>query len=248
MFRKTNRSALHRKTMLVSLLNLLLLTCSQILVWTLKAEAGLLGNYSPSSNPIEVEQRRTMGSGSRSNCNSDLPKDSLTLLVPEASVVHYTSSSTPPLFIHSKVASAVPLKFTLVNPQVAKPLVEQTFSISQPGVKQLELPKSANLKEGTIYLWYVAIPCQEDPQKYQEVLGAAIEKVPVNAEVSQQLQKSVTKEETAAVYATHGIWYDALSFAIQDRDRSAYLQQLLSSAGIILPKQEDKDTATLPFK
>ena len=246
MFRNKLSSILRRRTTLVCLSNLLLLTSSQIFLWGLKAEAGLLGNYTPSSNPIEVEQRRTMGSGSRSNCKSGLPKDSLTLLVPEANVVHHTSSATPPLFVHSKVASTLPFKFTLVNPQVAEPIVEQTFSISQPGVKQLELPKSANLEEGTVYLWYVAIPCQQDQHKYQEVLGAAIKRVPVDEKVTQQLQNSSTKEETAAVYATHGIWYEALGFAIQDRARSGYLQQLLSSVDLVSSDEGDKDI--LPFR
>ncbi|MEM7590593.1 MAG: DUF928 domain-containing protein [Cyanobacteria bacterium P01_A01_bin.83] len=232
----------------ISLLNLLLLIFSQIFLWAVRAEAGLLGNYTPSSNPTKVEQRRTVGSGSRSNCKSDLPKNSLTLLVPEANVVHHTSSPAPPLFLHSKVASSLPLKFTLVNPQVAEPVVEQTFSVSQPGVKQLQLPKSTNLKEGTVYLWYVAIPCHQDSQEYYEVLGAAVKRVPLEAKVRQQLEKSNTKEETAAVYATNGIWYEALSFAIQDRDRPEYLQQLLSNVGLVPLNEKDKAAAKLSFR
>ena len=212
---------------------ILLLTLSPIFFWAFKAEAGLLGNYTPSNNPIEVEQRRTVGSGSRSNCQSDLSKDALTLLVPEANVVHHTSSPTPPLFLHSKVASALPLKFTLVDPQVAEPIVEQSFSVSQPGIKQLELPPSTNLEEGKVYLWYVAIPCQDSPEDY-EVLGAAIKRVPMNAKVRQQLRNSNNKGETAAVYATNGIWYEALSLAIQNRDRPEHLQQLLANVGLVL--------------
>ena len=213
---------------------ILLLTVSQIFFWAFKAEAGLLGNYTPSANPIEVEQRRTVGSGSRSSCQNDLSKDALTLLVPEANVVHHTSSPTPPLFLHSKVASDLPLKFTLVDPQVAEPIVEQSFSVSQAGIKQLELPSSTNLKEGKVYLWYVAIPCQQDSQEDYEVLGAAIKRVPINAKARQQLQKSHTKGETAAIYATNGIWYEALSLAIQDRDRPEHLQQLLANVGLVL--------------
>lgn len=221
----------------ILLSKLLLLVASQMFLLVLKAEASLLGNYTPSDNPIEVEQRRTVGSGSR-GCQSDLPKDSLTLLVPEASVVHHTYSSAPPLYVHSKVGSNLPLKFTLVDPQVAEPIVEQSFSISQPGVKQIELPESTNLKEGTVYLWYVAIPCQQDSSEEYEVLSAAIQRVSMNAEVKQQLQKSDTEEETATVYATNGIWYEALSLAVRDRDRPEHLQQLLSNVGLTLSKEQ----------
>ena len=226
----------------ILLSKILLLTVSQFFFGALKAQAGLLGNYVPSANPIEVEQRRTVGSGSRSNCQSDLSKSALTLLVPKANVVHQTSSPTPPLFLHSKVASSLPLKFTLVDPQVAEPVVEQSFSVSQPGIKQLELPPSTNLEEGKVYLWYVAIPCQQDSQEDYEVLGAAIKRVPMNAKVRQELQKSNTKEQTAAVYATNGIWYEALSLAIQDRDRPEYLQQLLKNLGLVLPGSKGNAT------
>lgn len=227
--------------------NLLLLTLSQILFWTLSAEAGLLGNYTSSSQPIKVEQRRTMGSGSRSNCKSNLPERSISLLVPEAEVVHQTSSPAPALFLHSQVASTLPFKFTLVDPQVAEPIVQQTFSISQPGIKQLELPKSTELQEGKVYLWYVAIPCQQDSQQHQEVLGAAIERVPVPAEVTKQLQLVDTDEEIAAAYASHGIWYEALEFAVRGRNSSEYLQQMLSNVGLVSSNEEKQSSNPFVF-
>lgn len=255
--------------------NILLLISSQIFWWASTAQAGLLGGYTPSSNPIEVEQRRTMSSGSRANCKSNLPESSLTLLVPKANVVHHTSSAAPSLFLHSQVASTLPFRFTLVNPQAVEPVVEQTFSISQPGIKQLELPKSAKLEEGKIYLWYVTIPCQRNTRKYQEVLGAAVKRVPVDAKITRQLQQSSTREETAAVYATHGIWHEALSHAIQqategnpteagltvsatsedsnvsslaDRDRSEYLEQLLLDVGLVFSNKKEETTSISSFR
>lgn len=216
----------------IPLFNLLLLSLSQIFLWTLRTEASLLGDYTSSSQPIKVEQRRTVGSGSRSNCRN-LPEGSVSLLVPEAEVVHQTASSTPALFLHSKVASTLPFRFTLVNPQVAEPVVEQVFSISQPGIKRLELPKSVKLKEETVYLWNVAIPCQQNSEQYQEVLVAAIKRVPVPTQVARQLELVNTNEETAAIYASHGIWYDALEFAVRERNRPEYLQQLLLGVGLV---------------
>ena len=231
-----------------SLSNLLLLILSQIFFWSLKAEAGLLGNYTPSSEPIAVEQRRTMGSGSRSNCQSNLPQQTLSLLVPEAEVVHQTSSPNPALFLHSKVASTLPFKFTLVDPQVAEPLVEQVFSISQPGIKRLELPKSTKLEAGTVYLWYVAIPCQKDSQQYQEVLGAAIERVSTPVEVVKRLKLANTNEEIASIYAQHGIWYEALEFAVQEQNNSEYLQQLLANVGLVSLEELDQLPTPLSLK
>ena len=198
------------------LLNLLLLTFGQAFLWIHSVEAGLLGDYTPNSDPMVVRQRRTLGSGSRLGCRSNLPEKSIELLVPPSEVVHQTNSPNPSFFLHSKVASNLPFKFTLVNPQVDQPLVEQTFSLSEPGIKQIKLPKSTKLEEGTVYLWYVAIPCQRDPQQYQEVLGAAIERVPVTRKVKTQLQLANTTDEKAAVYARNGIWYEAVDLAVQD--------------------------------
>ena len=216
--------------------NLLLLFVFQAGWGIMSAEAGLLGDYTTNSDPIVVKQRRTLGSGSRLGCRSNLPEKSVELLVPPSEVVHQTNSPTPTLFLHSKVASSLPFKFTLVNPQVDQPLVEQTFSISEPGIKQIKLPKSTKLEEGTVYLWYVAIPCGRDPQQYQEVLGAAIERVPVTRKVKTQLQLANTTDEKATVYARNGIWYEAVDLAVGDYtnpttegNSSDYLEQLLSS-------------------
>ena len=226
------RSQLRRAITLALPSSLLLLTFSSIFAIANKAEANLLGKYQTSFKPArKVEQTRTVGSGSRSNCESSLQSNSITLLVPEEEVVHLTSNPRPSLFLHSMVASTLPFKFTLVDPQVAQPLVEQTFSVKQPGIKKLSLPESTELERGKVYLWYVAIPCGEDPEKYQEVLGAAIERVPVARSIKTQLQSAETAAQTAAVYAKGGIWYEALEFAIQDSSNN--LEQLLSTAGLI---------------
>ena len=210
--------------------NLLWLTFTQAFIGISQVEAGLLGDYASSYKPVKVEQRRTLGSGSRDRCVSNLPSKSLTLLVPQSKVVHQTSSSTPSFYLSSKVASTLPFKFTLVDPRVAEPLVEQTFAISQPGINKIELPETTKLEEGTVYLWYVAIPCHQDRGEYQEVLGAAIERVPVTTKLKTQLQQAKSNSETAAVYARNGIWYEAIDRAIHDSGN--YLQQLLSNIGI----------------
>lgn len=212
------------------LLTLLLLIFSQASLFILKAQAGLLGNYKPSSEPIEVEQRRTVGSGSRSSCKSNLPPSSIALIVPEAKVVHKTSSPTPSLFLRSTVASTLPFKFILVDPSVDQSIVEKTFSIEQPGIKQIELPSSTKLEVGKVYLWYVAIPCQRDPKQYQEILTSAIVRVPASTEMTRQLQQAGTISSKAVVYARAGFWYEAVELAV--RDRSNYLQQLLANAGL----------------
>lgn len=191
------------------------------------AGSGSLGDYTSSDQPKKVEQRRTVGSGSRSFCQSSLPENSISLLVPEAEVVHKTSVSRPSFFLQSNVALKTQLKFTLINPQVPQPIVENTFLIPRPGIKKIELPKSINLKEGEVYLWYVAIPCvNNDSGQYQDILSSSVEFVPVSAKVQTNLESVHTDVEAANIYAENGFWYEALELSI--KNNSEYLQELLS--------------------
>jgi hypothetical protein len=210
----------------------LLLIFSPVFLFISQARAGLLGEYVASPSARVIDQRRTIGSGSRSDCDSNLPDNSVSLLVPEAGVVHRTSKDRPSLFLNSKIDSKVPFKFTLVNPEVAKPIVEKTMAISSPGIKEIKLPESTKLSQGKTYLWYVAIPCSNNPQEYQQVLRAGIEKVSLSTKVLNRLQLANTPAETASIYAANGIWYDALNSAISSQNNSNYLQQLLLSAGL----------------
>jgi hypothetical protein len=214
----------------------LLLLLISSLTFAFKARAGLLGDYdyNVSEDAKPVEQHRTIGSGSRSTCQNNFPKNSISLLVPEAEVVHQTSMSRPTFFLSSQVASTTPLKFTLVNPLLAKPIVESTFFVERQGIKAISLPPGIKLNDGVVYLWYVAIPCETGGSTVasasSEILSAAVERVPLSSSVIARLSKASNLKEIAAIYAHNGLWYDALSFA--ERSRSNYLQQLLSSVGL----------------
>lgn len=208
------------------------------------AKADLFGDY-VQYDAREVEQRRTVGSGSRSNsCQSNMNENSVSLLVPDREVIHHTSQKRPSFFIKTnKVSSTMPFKFTLVNPKTGKTLVEKDFLVSQNGIDRIELPKTTQLEYNKTYLWHIAIPCTEELNKYQEVLGAAIERRQPSKKLEIQLQKSENQLQTAAIYAENGFWYDAVELAVQEENRSYsqsgrklngfnYLNQLLDSANI----------------
>lgn len=212
----------------------------------LAAKADLFGDY-VYYDTQEVEQRRTVGSGSRSNsCQSNINENSVSLLVPKREVVHDTSRERPDFFITTdKVSSTTPFKFTLVNPKTGETLVEKDFSVSRGGIEKIELPKTTKLEYSKIYLWHVAIPCANKPNEYQEVLGAAIKRRQLSKKLETQIQKSENKLQTAAIYAENGFWYDALEIAVQEENRPNpesgsktnrfnYLNQLLNSANISL--------------
>ncbi|MEL6928834.1 MAG: DUF928 domain-containing protein [Cyanobacteria bacterium J06600_6] len=218
------------------------------LIFTLKTQANLFGDY-VSQETEEVEQRRTVGSGSRSNCQSDVTEKSISLLVPKSEVVHHTSFERPSFFVvANRVAPEKSFKFTLVDPQTATTLAEKTFVVSE-GINQIMLPKSTKLQLGKVYLWYVAIPCKNNEDEYREVLGAAVKRSKPSSHAETQLRQAENQAKKAAIYAKHGFWYEALELAIEEKEREQkeerenqtnYLTQLLSSAEITIIHQKSE--------
>ena len=206
-----------------------------------KVMSNLLGDYIHQESQ-EVEQRRTVSSGSRSSCQSSVEENSISLLVPEEEVVHRTSSQRPTLYVStSKAVISKPLKFTLVNPRTFETLIEQNFSVLADGIKKITLPEDVKLSPDEIYLWYVSIPCSNELTEYREVLSAAIIRRQLSQEMKIKLQQTQNQLEVAEIYAENGFWYDALELLIEQnvQDSSNYLQQLLNSAGLSLPKNYD---------
>ena len=196
-------------------------------------------NYNPPSSE-KIDQRRTVGSGSRSHCQSPLVKDSLTLLVPSEEVVHYTTSSNPSFYVYAKTSVTVPLRFDLVIPEPINdnPLVEKILPISRPGVYQIKLPTQVKLETERVYVWQIGIPCSNNPQQINQVLQAAVKRVPVSDQLAHRLQLADSPLEEAQIYASSGIWYDALSSADDQDPEPAksvnYVQILVQEVGIKL--------------
>ncbi len=196
--------------------------------------ANLLGDYVVSDNPKPIDQRRSLGSGSRSNCQSQLSKGDVDLLVPQAKVVHNTSKKSPSLYFSSQIQQPISYIFTLVEPQSSQTLIEQERKLTKPGIEEIKLPEKLTLQEGKTYLWYVAFPCQNNPELYYDVLGAAIERIPLNEDEKMKLSIAQSTEEKAKIYASNGFWYEALKYALMPSSSIRYTQQLLESANLNL--------------
>ena len=204
------------------------------------AQASLLGDYNPRP-PENIDQRTTVGSGSRSlSCQKLFPKNSLTLLVPKEEVVHYTVSSSPSFYLYAQASETVPLIFNLVipDPTANNPILEGTLVIEQPGLHEIKLPAEVELETGQIYLWQIGIPCKNNPQEIDQVIKAAVKKVRIDPELAHQLELADSPLPKAQIYASSGIWYDAFSLAAQKAVVSAtaanYVQKLGQEAGIKL--------------
>ena len=200
-------------------------------------------SYNPPSSE-EIEQKRTVGSGSRSQCSSPFENNTLTLLVPPEEKVHYTTTSNPSLYFYATKSAAIPLKFNLVIPEPINknPLIETILLIEHPGIYKINLPNNIKLANNQIYLWQIGIPCNNNPENINQVLQAAIERVKLSDQFNNQLKFTHSSLERAKIYANSGIWYDALNYALQkSRDSSksvTYAQKLGKEIGITLERNQ----------
>ncbi|BAZ47140.1 hypothetical protein NIES4102_41860 (plasmid) [Chondrocystis sp. NIES-4102] len=208
---------------------MIIATILNTLFITSNIHANLLGDYIASDNPYKVDQRRTLGTGSRSNCNNQLKNGSIELIVPSMKVVHFTTQARPNLYLSSKNNYQNPFKFFLIDAQSAKTIAQKDILI-RTGVNQISLPSSVNLKTNRIYLWYIGIPCGNNDNQY-EVLNSSLKRILPNSNLANNLNFNKTNEQLAKIYAINGIWYDAIDYAFKSNSTS-YINQLLLSAGV----------------
>ena len=201
--------------------------------YSASVSANLLGGYTVSNNPKPIEQRRSLSSGSRSMCQSNLDAEDIELAVPQQKVVHLTTK-TPSLYLLSRVEN-IPFKFTLVDPQSTKTIAEKDLGLSR-GLNKINLDPKINLANRKTYLWFVAFPCQNNPENYFDVLGAGIEKRTLTSQAQADLSQAKNSADRAFVYAQNGFWYDALQETVDSTDsqplKDIRLSKLLESAGI----------------
>ena len=186
-----------------------------------------------------IKQKRTVGSGSRGLCQRLFPKGSLTLLVPEPKVVHYTTLSRPSFYLYARATSDIPLVFNLIipDPTVDNPIAEKNVTISRTGLYKLELPADVELEAERIYFWQIGIPCENDLEQTDQVLKAAVQKIPVSAELAIQLKENTLPLKKARQLANWGICYDAFSLAVEQAQGSSsthLVRQLVEEIGVDL--------------
>ena len=186
-----------------------------------RVEAISFGSYKAVTQR-KVEQKRTVGSGSRSSdCTSDWKKDSLTLLIPEEEVVHHTVSDNPTLYVYARQTSSEPLIFNLVSPEAidrGNPLFEKQIVIDKLGVNKISVPSNISLENNKLYLWQIGFPCKENFTSVAKMIKGAIEKTALTEKELEKIENTNSSLGKAKIYASYGIWYDALQTAIENEN------------------------------
>ncbi|HEY9810478.1 MAG TPA: DUF928 domain-containing protein [Halomicronema sp.] len=174
---------------------------------TSPAQAGQTAmTYRP---PNRGAPRSTQGTGSR-GCGDQGPIG-LSLLAPNDHTGLTTAGHPTFLWYLSDVPTA-PLEFSLVEPGVAKPLFVKQIQPKESGIVQIEVPKELpELLAGRKYQWSVSLICNSNRRSADVFAHSWIERTSPTSEVIAKLEKATSDEEKAEIYASAGLWYDALA-------------------------------------
>jgi hypothetical protein len=152
-----------------------------------------------------------------------------------------TTSEHPTLwfYIDKDARTAKELKFVLRegNGQRTKPLYERTLTpVRQEGIVSVTVPvDKASLTIGKKYTWTFDIVYLDGPNRK---LKGEINRVP-NEDIGNQIQQATQPLDRAVIYATAGIWENALSIVADlrcqrpnDTDVQEYWKDLLQSVNL----------------
>jgi len=219
--------------------------------------------------PADKSTRRSQGSGSR-GCEESLQENLVTLLIPSKEYIGQTVSGHPTFFWNLSQPVSVPMKFTLMEPGVAKPLYVKQMDSPKVGIIQMELPKDLpELVAGRKYGWSVTLVCNPRRPSANPYFYSWIERVPATPALEQQLAAATsqtssprqtlpsgnaspeTLRKRALIYAQAGLWYNSLadiSTAVTANPNNSSVQEdfldLLAQVGLTeVAKQEQQRLA-----
>lgn len=173
----------------------------------------------------EPGQRSEAGSRGCENINKQLPavaQKRLTALVPVYSdselVLGATIAEYPTFWFYIPYQPPIPGKFVLRDKD-GKLVYQTDVTLPEtPGVVSVSLPRAeAPLEIGKRYHWFLKIYCKaQQPPTFVE---GWIQRNSLNPVLKSQLEKA-TPRDRFDLYATNGIWFDALSTAVELRRRN----------------------------
>lgn len=159
------------------------------------------------------------------------------------------------------VSGAKTLEFTLVEPNIEKPLVVKTVEPDAQGLVRVELPETApDLAVGKDYRWSVAVVCNPNRRSNDVFAQSWIQRVESSTELQQKLSIVSSEQERARIYAEAGVWYDAIAALTKANqsnpnnleirsDLTALLnQENLNRIGSNLPKSPQTLTSQFTIK
>jgi hypothetical protein len=176
-----------------------------------------------------------VGGGSRGGGNDAI---TLEVLVPDA--VALTTRTQPSLYWYQSASAKTRCEVTLTQPKKAKPLlVLKSTGDTEAGIHSISLSKfNVKLEPKVVYKWSVAVVNDPSNRSQDTIANGVIECIPATPELAAKLS-AAGADDKASIYASAGIWYDALdalSLTIAAHPHDQELQdqraKLLSQVGL----------------
>ena len=188
------------------------------------------------------EPGRRSGSGSR-GCRMGVNKLSnvknrITAIVPfypkSESVYGVTTAKYPTFWFYVPYSSNITYGEFVLEDEAYNQAIYRVSLTGTPGIVSLRLPSTAKpLEVGKQQRWYFNIYCNDDKQIISNLEGY-VKREELKPALKKQLEKA-TPRERVTLYGAHGIWYEALSDAVQLRrinPQDSSWQKLLQEIGL----------------
>lgn len=172
---------------------------------------------------------------------------SVTLLAPTTHT-GLTASGRPVFYWYLSRTPSVPIVFTLVEPGVSKPIIEQQIRRPRAGINQLQMSKDLpELVPGREYQWTVTLKCNPNRPSENQIAQGSIKHVPATPALEKQVASARSQIGKAAIYARSAYWYDTVgvilaAHAVNPKDpliRQEFLS-LLEQIGLTEVKEREQ--------
>lgn len=166
--------------------------------------------------PNRKAPQTTAGGATRGEdeCDSDRKK-SLTSLIPP-NKLGLTVAERPTFYWLVQQMPLQTVEFSLLDDRGI--VYKTTFQLpNQSGIIGFTLPaKAPSLKVNKQYQWYVAIACDSEEPEDKITVNGWVERIQPTSDLLKQLANTNPKG-LSQVYATRGIWYEALHTLVKQR-------------------------------
>ncbi|MDF5722478.1 MAG: DUF928 domain-containing protein [Rhizonema sp. PD37] len=185
--------------------------------------------YKPPTNPSRPKSP-TGSNSTRTNGCIGTAQTTLTALTP---LSHFgqTVSSQPTFVWFVPDTEPHEMEFSLHEYGVSGKgkLIKKIQLQSSSGIMKLSLSKEKiSLSTGQKYLWQIALLCNKNNPSEDLLAKAVVEVVPKPPRLADALSRTKEIVKQADIYAEAGLWYDALSLALQEPQYKAFSLNLLT--------------------
>lgn len=196
-----------------------------------------LFDYTPPKNV--TTGTRIDGDGGSRGKGEKLP--SLYVLAPNHTAL--TTREQPSLFWYQTAAANTHFELTLTEPKNPKPLLKVATDKADGGIHRVSLAKhGVSLKPGVAYKWTVAWVPDAANRSQDVIASGSIQRIEPEAKLTAALADAKGLEK-AAVYAQHGIWYEALETVSNEIDAAPKNKELHAQRAALLDQAGLKEAA-----